>query len=332
MLIVSNNERFPARWRAQSGSTGEAVFAANAKEFMDHRDAADEVVFFVDCDVDLALRLAASLAVTRSPYLVAADLVVRRPKSLHSKATVFAKSKVLRRVDLFINYFRDVSRLKEYYPIRPHNSRFVPFKPNLADSAIAPSGAQGEYVLTLGRSLRDFDTFAAAMEQTKYPAVMPEPDWESFAQHGARADRLRDGKIDNISFNSWSRAEWNKHDLTSQSEASLIDGAKLVVIPILSEAIVAAGIGTILNAMFFGKCVIATEGPGVSDIFTDEIVAVPPEDPTALAATIRRYWEDDALRRRTAAAGQAYARRLGGEAELYQRFIDAIAEWRSASA
>jgi hypothetical protein len=67
----------------------------------------------------------------------------------------------------------------------------------------------------------------------------------------------------------------------------------------------------------------------MSDIFTDEVLAAPAEDAAALAAVIRRAWDDDDLRARTATAGLRYAREAGGEPELYQRMIDQIAAWSS---
>jgi glycosyltransferase involved in cell wall biosynthesis len=92
---------------------------------------------------------------------------------------------------------------------------------------------------------------------------------------------------------------------------------------------VASGISTALNVMILGKCVIGSEGPGMSDIFSDEVLMVHPEDAGALADVIRRAWEDDGLRSRTAANGFRYARQAGGEPELYQRIIDQVAAWFS---
>jgi glycosyltransferase involved in cell wall biosynthesis len=85
-----------------------------------------------------------------------------------------------------------------------------------------------------------------------------------------------------------------------------------------------------LNAMLLGKCVIASEGPGLSDVLSDEILKVPPEDPAALAAVIARAWEDDELRGRTAASGFRYALSLGGEPELYRRILKQVVAWREA--
>ncbi len=79
--------------------------------------------------------------------------------------------------------------------------------------------------------------------------------------------------------------------------------------------------------MLLGKCVIGSEGPGMSDIFFDKALIVAPEDPNALAKMISRAWTDKGLSTRTALAGHKYALELGGEPELYQRIIDQVVRW-----
>ena len=56
---------------------------------------------------------------------------------------------------------------------------------------------------------------------------------------------------------------------------------------------------------------------------------VPPEDPPALAAMIRRAWEDDALRKSTAARGCQYATSLGGEQDLYRNILNHLGPFMS---
>jgi glycosyltransferase involved in cell wall biosynthesis len=102
-----------------------------------------------------------------------------------------------------------------------------------------------------------------------------------------------------------------------------------VALPILKSNIAASGLSTCFNAMALGKCVIGTEGPGFTDIFTDEVLTVPAGDPAALAAMIRKAWENDALREETAMRGHQYVRKAGGRDDLYRRIIDAVGEWRA---
>jgi glycosyltransferase involved in cell wall biosynthesis len=78
--------------------------------------------------------------------------------------------------------------------------------------------------------------------------------------------------------------------------------------------------------MLMEKCVVISEGPAASDVLKDEALMVPPEDPDALANMIRRVWEDDDLRCRTARAGRRYSESCGGEPELRQRVLDRAIE------
>jgi trehalose-6-phosphate synthase len=74
--------------------------------------------------------------------------------------------------------------------------------------------------------------------------------------------------------------------------------------------------------MRLGKSALISKGPGASDVLTEEAILVNPEDPGALAHAIHRAWEDETLRRKTAASRHAYALSLGAEPELYQRILE----------
>ncbi len=111
-------------------------------------------------------------------------------------------------------------------------------------------------------------------------------------------------------------------DGTPESQRRLFEHARMVVIPVLEKSLCASGIGTYLNAMWMGKCVIVSEGPGVSDLLTDQAIVVPPEDPSALSDAIRLAWEDSELREKVARAGRRFAESLGGEEALMQRVLD----------
>jgi len=64
-----------------------------------------------------------------------------------------------------------------------------------------------------------------------------------------------------------------------------------------------------------------------TDVLTHgEALLVDPEDPGALAAMIRRAWNDDALRLQTAETGRRYSESCGGEPELRQRVLDRALE------
>ncbi len=320
MRIVTNFARFPARWKAASGLEGNTIPAATVGQFLQH--GGRDTVWLVNCDPGLTLRLAAVKAA--APWigsrLVAADLVLRAPRSAASRMAHPLRRLLLSNVDHFIHYFRDLTGYTREFGVSAGRSSFVPFKVNLYGRVAVEPGPEGEYILCLGRSMRDFDTFFDAMEQLPYPAAITRPAPDLMRRHGARFTRGLDALPSNVRILD--------DDGSDEAMIRVVKNAKLVVLPILKTSLVASGISTCLNAMSLGKCVIGSEGPGMLDVFENgEVLAAPPEDAAALAAVMRRAWEDEELRKRTAAAGYRYAQQQGGEAELYRRVIDQVACW-----
>jgi glycosyltransferase involved in cell wall biosynthesis len=321
VLIVTNTPRFPKSWRASNGEQGQSRFADSAAAFLRAQSDSD-TVFLVDCDFPLTCRLAAALLIRRNPTpLVAVDLVLRRPKGLRSRALLLLRRMLLKRVDRHINYFRNVTPLCEVFRLDPARMGFVPFKVNLQSRFELPTNPEGDYVLCFGRSLRDYETFFRAVEQLPYPAAIANPNAPGFRDHGALFARSLSELPANLRL--------LEDDGSESAQIRILGGARLVVLPILSTTLVASGISTCLNAMAMQKCVLASSGPGTSDIFSEEILTFPSGDADALASLIRKAWDDDALRRRTALAGHRYAVAAGGEEDLYQRLIDDVVAWRS---
>ena len=317
MLIVHNFRAFPEKWKAATGQQGTSFHAGQrAAAFLKHRRN-PQAVFVVNGNVALTMELAARMFGGPRRPLIAVDLVLREPENIAAGLLLPFKKALLSRVDRFIHYFRDLRGLTRVYGIGPERSSYVSFKVNLADRhALAPN-PEGEYVLCFGRSMRDFDTFLAAMERLPdVPGAITRPDPRVFAAHHARFTRPVSAIPANVRILD--------DDRTEESEIGILRNARLVALPILAKSLVASGISTCLNAMFLEKCVIGSEGPGMSDIFTSEVLTFPPEDPQRMAETIRGAWEDPALRLATAAAGRRFALHAGAEPELYQRIVDEV--------
>lgn len=87
----------------------------------------------------------------------------------------------------------------------------------------------------------------------------------------------------------------------------LLAAADLVVLPSLFEGLPVS----VLEAMAAERPVIATAIGGTDEAITPEVTGllVPPRDPSALAAAIRRLLDDPALAQRLAAAGRACVER-----------------------
>ena len=319
MLIVTNYAAFPALWRTSAGVEGTSVIVRSLAEFREHAKRPD-AVFVISGDAHTVMQLVLARMVFPgfSRPIVGVDLIFRRPSTLKSRVSHLWKRQLLSRADLYINFFEDARGVAEVYGIPPERCAYVPFKVNLDLEAADRAELTEEFVLTFGRSMRDFDTFFAAVERLPYPAAIAKVNPAHLAGHGARFTRsLADLPPNVVQLDD---------DGGSGAQLDMLRRAKIVVIPVIKASFVASGISTALNAMRLGKCVIGSEGPGMTDIFTNEILAVPPEDPQALADMIDRAWRDDELRTRTAEAGRRCAEALGGEAELVQRLIDRVAQ------
>jgi len=93
-------------------------------------------------------------------------------------------------------------------------------------------------------------------------------------------------------------------------EAALCE-AGIFVLPSTSEGLPMA----LLEAMAWGRAIVATAVGGVPDVLSDgeDALLVPPSDPPALAAALTRLAADADLRARLAAAARERARRLNAE-------------------
>jgi len=252
--------------------------------------------------------------------LISLDIHLLEPVGWKQRLVALIKRLLLRKVDLHILYFRDLEGYERYYAISPAISRFVPFKVNSWESLPDrdTSISEGEYVFCGGRSLRDLKTFKDAMAQVPYPGLLLYQNDASFmALHGTTVDLT--GLPSNV------RPQC--HDGNNDTWIDFVRHAKLVVIPTFPNSIYAPGLSLYLLAMALRRCVIISEGPQTRGLLTDEAIIVPPGDPAALAQAIRRYWEDDNLRRSTADAGRRYAESCAGEARMLSDIANACSQF-----
>ena len=249
--------------------------------------------------------------------LVALDIHLSQPKGWGQRAIALVKRLLLRKVDLFIHYFVDFEGYNRFYSIGAR-STCVPFKVNYVEAvpAIAELSPDGEYVFTAGRSFRDLPTFIAAMRLVPYPGVFLYQDASLMKNFGTDLD------LSDLPSNL--RAE--KHD-GEKSWFEHLQRAKVVVVPIRSDCMYAAGLSLYPMAMALKKCVIATNGPSTRGLLTrEEAIVIPPGDPVAMANAIRDAWENKDLRERVANAGRRYAERLGGETRLLSDILEICGE------
>ncbi|MCS6951837.1 MAG: glycosyltransferase [Bryobacterales bacterium] len=319
MKIVTNFPRFPAQFRSHSGVCGESRTATTLWQFLRHARWAD--LLLVNCDVALTLKLALVfflLPFLRRPIL-ANDIVLRKPQTWKARLSCPVKRWLFSRIEYFSLYQKDLEGYQRYFGIGPDRAWYVPFKANIRYRYAYPVSDDGEYVLCFGYSDRDYDLFFDAVERVGCPAAIPRPDWKSLRVHGARFTRPLEALPANVRL--------LEDDGSVESMIRMIAGARVVAIPVLPSRIAPSGISACLNSMLMGKCVVITEGPGISDVFEpSQALMVPPGDVAALAAAIETAWRDETLRRHVAEAGRRYAEACGGEPELRQRLIDLAAQ------
>ncbi len=320
MMILTNFPRFPENWQSSSGVTGKSMMARTPWEFLQKSKDADLVI--INTDGALMMKLAALylLFPFRRRPILGNDLLLRTPLTAKAKWTRPFKRFFLGRVDHFTLYSKILDGYQKYFGIGPDRVTCIKYKPDIRFRFDYKVSAEGEYILCFGRSERDYDTFFKAMEKLPdLPAAIPPPNFEAFKKHTSKFSYAVDQLPPNVKI--------LPDEGGTESLIRIIESAKIVVLPMLSKRIAPAGIGTYLNAMLMGKCVIITHGVGTTDVLdANQVLLVPPEDAEALAQTIQRVWEDTELRVRTADVGRLYAESCGGEQELRQRVLDVAIE------
>ena len=283
----------------------------SVKQFLASCIGSDVVILHTD-PTKLMLACALKCVLPLRFKIVSVDLIVRTPRSLSGRIKTFIQKLLFKRVHRFILYFKDLRGCERLYGIGPERTVYVPFKVNqLAEIqrrlALEPPD-DGEYVMCAGRTMRDIKTFVAAMRGVKCPGILHQQPADMMAAHGTAV--WQDELPPNLKLvidDSYSHEVFLDY----------ISKARLIVIPRYKNDIGPAGIATYLVAMAMKKCVVISEGPGVGDLLTNEVVIVPPEDTAALAQQIALLWDDHTHRREIAARGQKYAELVGGDDRLY---------------
>jgi len=244
--------------------------------------------------------------------LVSVDPLFSRPHGFRARLRARARRWLLGAADLFILYFRDTAELARLYGITADRVRYVPFKVNQYPQAVAAAVRDEGFILTCGRSHRDYATFCKAMEGLPYKACIV-ATLDALPEHGTTAD-FRALCPPNVAVAD--------HDGSDDSWLDWIAGSTFVVLPISTDALTCAGISACLLAMALGKCVIITESPATRGVLEDgQVITVPSADVDALRAAIVAASEDASYRARIAAAGQRYARALGDHDRLAQDIV-----------
>jgi glycosyltransferase involved in cell wall biosynthesis len=297
-VVVVSQEVCGNRWLRNMKLLRSAIFA----DYLVVHFALPEVVFF-------------SLLLFLIPFgrcrLVTLDFFVVRPASWQLPLVRWS----LRRIETLLVYFRDSARFEDLYHIPHSRFRYIPFKINSWEAVQKAHTSDSAYVFVGGRSRRDFRTLFEAVKDMPWPVKVLTAAERDITPHGSSLAGLAIPPNVEMLYN----------DSDAAFFVDLMANARLVVLPIVKESAVQAGIGVYLLGMALGKCVIISEALGVGDVLTgDEACIIPPGDPAALREAVRRLWDDDRLREQYAARGYKYAIALGGEDQLRASVLSAI--------
>lgn len=243
--------------------------------------------------------------------LTTLDFFVGEPVSWKKPLVCWCLGQVAR----FLVYFRDSSSFERLFGLSGDRFHYVPFKINAYELIRAAETCDGGYIFTGGRSRRDFTTFFSAVGSLGYPVR---------AITGRRADLNPNGSsLQGVAVPP--NVEILSEDGSARFFVENMAHARLVVIPILKDTAIQAGIGVYLQAMALRKCVVISSGLGVADVLRDgQAIIVPAGDVDALRIAIKQAWEDDSLRERYARKAVEYALPLGGEDELRRSIFNAL--------
>lgn len=221
----------------------------------------------------------------------------------------------LQRLDLLLVYFKDNRRFINFYGIDPGRFRYIPFKVNSWELVQSARPVEEDFIFVGGRSRRDFKTLFAAVAPLGYPVKVLTAHEPDILPHGSSLAGLEVPPNVELLYN----------DSDSRFFVDLLSRARLVVLPILADARVQAGIGVYLMAMALGKCVIISRCLGVDDVLPpNHAVIVEPGDTEQLNKSIQHFWTHGEDRRLFAENARIYATALGGEDHLRRSILDAI--------
>lgn len=184
----------------------------------------------------------------------------------------------------------------------------VPFVPLY--TTVSPEESRetsdGGFVFSGGRSWRDWATLCAAAEGAGIPFVLA-------VGGDAELPRQVPGNVRIV------------REMPLAEYRACLRAARIVAVPLVPVAR-STGQVALLEAMAFGKPVVASAVAGVADYVEDgrNALAVPPGDPAAMREAIRRLAEDGNLRARLGSAARRDAETRYALEPYARRLLDAL--------
>ena len=211
-----------------------------------------------------------------------------------------------RSLGVLTNSSAEIETMARRYRLPPARLRYVPLNTNIADPQRVPD--DDGFVLSAGRTLRDYATLAAAAPLIAAPIIVV----------CGRADTVADPLPANLTV---------LRELPREAYLDHLRRARVVALPLLPTDR-ATGQVVMLEAMGYGKPVVTTRSPGTVDYIQDGIngLLLAPGDADGLASAVNGLLENPERRQALGNAAVAAVRELAS-AERHARLkLDAIAE------
>ena len=276
----------------------------------------DAVLFYQDRMFLFLFCLLAWVFPWGRPRIISVDLICHRPQSVSKHIKSFVQKQLLRKVDLFLLHAKDLSSYSRYVGIDARRSVYIHYMVKSLSRVLTVPTSDERYILSCGRSTRDYATLIAAVKGLPYRVKILCPENELCLKHETDLATLGADLPTNV--------EIDHDDGSYESWLAAMARSRMVVLPITHASMYAHGAGTYLVAMALKKCVIISENEGSHGILDDgQAILVPVGDPDTLRRAIVRAWEDDAYREKIAEAGYKYAVTMGDEESLQRRILEA---------
>jgi len=251
------------------------------------------------------------------PKIISVDLICHRPLSASKRIKSFVQKQLLRKVDLFLLHSKDLSGYSRYLGIDERRSVYIHYMVKSLPSVVTLPTSDEHYILSCGRSTRDYATLVSAVKGLPYRVKILCPENELSLQHGTDLGTIEAQVPPNV--------EIVHDDGSYESWLEAMAHSRMVVLPITRASMYAHGAGTYLVAMALQKCVVVSENEGSHGILDDgQAILVSVGDADALRQAIVRAWEDDAYRDKVAESGYKYAVTMGDEENMQRRILEAI--------
>jgi glycosyltransferase involved in cell wall biosynthesis len=242
----------------------------------------------------------------RPPRVVLFDLILRAPRSGLQKMLAPVQRRLLRAADRIVFIHRDISAYEKFFGVARQQVAYVPFKANNFDLRDSFAPVEGDYIVALGASHRDYRLLIEAVSGTAIPLKIIVPRASVLAHNADIGTGALPPNVEHVD-TAVDRMAWSRYMAQS----------RFVVVPLLPDVLQPAGISVYLEAMVLGKPVVITRGASTEGILDDQLaVIVPAGDSQAMRRALVQLWNDAARRRQLAADSRAYALSLGDHGRL----------------